>query len=157
MRSLIPWIRREPEIHPEKWISDLRREFDSLFDRFFREEWLAPETTGVSSFVPAFDVSETDEEFLVKAELPGVDPKNVEVNLTGNVLTIRGEKKQEREEKTESLHRVERSFGSFSRSFSLPSEVKVDKITATYKDGVLDLKLPKTEPSKKKTIKIDVK
>ncbi|RJP24800.1 MAG: Hsp20/alpha crystallin family protein [Candidatus Omnitrophota bacterium] len=137
-------------------ISDLRREFDSLLDRFFRDDWLAPEAAGVGSFVPAFDVSETETEFLVKAELPGVDPKDVEVNLSGNVLTVKGEKKQEREEKTESLYRVERSYGSFSRSFSLPSDVKADQVSATYKDGVLNLKLPKTEPSKRKTIKIDV-
>lgn len=156
MRSLIPWIRREPEMRSEKSISDLRREFDSLLDRFFRDDWFAPEAAGAGSFVPAFDVSETDAEFLVKAELPGVEPKDVEVNLSGNVLTVKGEKKQEREEKTESLYRVERSFGSFSRSFSLPSEVKADQVSATYKDGVLNLKLPKTEPSKKKTIKIDV-
>ena len=106
--------------------------------------------------MPAFDVSETEEEFIVKAELPGVDPKDVEVNLTGNVLTVKGEKKAEREEKKADLYRVERSFGSFSRSFSLPGDVRTDDVKATYKDGILNLRLPKTEPTKKKAIKIDV-
>ena len=156
MRSLIPWIRKDAETAPERGLADLRREFDGLLDRFFGEGWSGLEAPGGQRFVPAFDVSETEEEFIVKAELPGVDPKDVEVNLTGNVLTVKGEKKAEREEKKADLYRVERSFGSFSRSFSLPGDVRTDDVKATYKDGILNLRLPKTEPTKKKAIKIDV-
>lgn len=86
-----------------------------------------------------------------------MDPKEVQVNLTGNVVTVSGAKKEEREEKSESVHRVERAYGSFSRSFTLPGEVQEDKAEAAYKDGVLTLKLPKAESSKKKTIKIELK
>ncbi len=105
-------------------------------------------------FALAFDVSETDEAIIVKAELPGVDPKELEVNLTGSTLTVKGKKKKSVKK---NMHRIERSFGSFSRSITLPCEVKEDKIEATFKDGVLHLKLPKAESSLKSSIKIDVK
>lgn len=157
MRSLIPWRRRGvPAVSQERSVGDLRREFDDLFNYFFGDQWFWPEKSIERRFSPAFDVSETDTEFLVKAELPGVDPKDVEVNLAGNILTVRGEKKEEHEEKAGSIHRVERSFGSFSRSFTIPSEVQDDKVKATYRDGILTLRLPKVESAKKKTITIDV-
>jgi HSP20 family protein len=129
---------------------------DELFDRFFSEPWWMPERYFGGTFSPAFDISETDDEILVKAELPGVDPKDVDVNLTGNELTIKGEKKEEREEKGESIHTMERRFGCFCRSFSLPCDVQQDKIEAKYKDGILNLKLPKAESAKKKSLKIEV-
>ncbi len=156
MRSLIPWRQREDTDLMSRRIGDRRRDFDDLFNHFFGDEWFMPERFGVSRFAPAFDVSETDDEFLVKAELPGVDPKDVEVSLSGNVLTVKGEKREGKEEKHEDRHRVERSFGSFSRSFTLPSEVKEDSVKAAYKDGVLSLNLPKADSAKKKTITIDV-
>ncbi|MEW6113342.1 MAG: Hsp20/alpha crystallin family protein [Thermodesulfobacteriota bacterium] len=155
MRSLIPWRRGDVETreHP---LATFRREMDDLFDSFFGSDWFMPTPYSGRKFFPAFDVSETDNEFIVKAELPGVDSKEVQVNLTGNVVTVSGEKKEEREEKSESVHRVERAYGSFSRSFTLPGEVQEDKAEAAYKDGVLTLKLPKAESSKKKTIKIEL-
>jgi HSP20 family protein len=107
-------------------------------------------------FVPALDVSENDDEFVVKAELPGIDPKEVDINLTGDLLTIKGDKKDEKEEKGENFHTIERSYGSFSRSFQLPCDVQEDKIEAHYKDGVLDLRLPKAENAKRKSVKIKV-
>ncbi len=157
MRSLIPWRRKEGEIAPDNALTQFRGEVDDLFNRFFSSSGWLPGTYFSKGFTPAFDVSETDEDILVKAELPGVDPKEIEVNLVGSTLTVKGEKKEEHEEKTENMHCVERSFGSFSRSVSLPCEVKEDKIEATFKDGVLNLKLPKSEPAKKSSIKIDVK
>jgi HSP20 family protein len=135
---------------------NLHREMDELFDRFFSEPWWMPERYFGGTFSPAFDISETDDEILVKAELPGVDPKDVDVNLTGNELTIKGEKKEEREEKGESIHTMERRFGCFCRSFNLPCDVQQDKIEAKYKDGILNLKLPKAESAKKKSLKIEV-
>ena len=157
MRSLIPWRRKEGEIAPDTALTEFRGEIDDLFNRFFRSPSWFPGTYFAKGFTPAFDVSETDEDIIVKAELPGVDPKEIEVNLVGSTLTVKGEKKEEHEEKTENMHCVERSFGSFSRSVTLPCEVKEDNIEATFKDGVLNLKLPKSEPAKKSSIKIDVK
>ena len=158
MRSLIPWKWGESQgAPPEKAVTEFRKEVDDLFSRFFGSEGWFPSGYFSRGFTPALDVSETDENVLVKAELPGVDPKEIEVNLAGTTLTIKGEKKEEREETTESMHKIERSYGSFFRAINLPCEVNEEKIEATFKDGVLNLKLPKTEPSKKTTIKIDVK
>lgn len=156
MRSLIPWRSKEAQSGSENALVEFKREVDDLFNQFFGKQGWFPSTYFARGFIPAFDVSETDEDIIVKAELPGVDPKEIEVNLMGSTLTVKGEKKEESEEKTENMHCIERSFGSFSRSVSLPCEVKEDKIKATFKDGVLNLKLPKAESSKKSSIKIDV-
>jgi len=104
--------------------------------------------------MPAFDISEADDHFVVKADLPGIDPKNLDISLTGNVLTIRGEKKEEREEKNERYYTIERQFGSFSRSFMLPSDVKEDGIEASYRDGVLRVSIPKSQRAKQKKITV---
>lgn len=157
MRSLIPWKWREAQSAPDNALTEFRRDVDDLFNNFFGSRGWLPGTTFGQGFTPAFDVSETEEDLIVKAELPGVDPDQIEVNLSGNTLTVKGEKKEEREEKTENMHRIERSFGSFSRSISLPCEIKEDKIEANFKNGVLNLKLPKAESTKKRSIKIDVK
>lgn len=155
MFDLIPWRRRDVETAPDRSAVDLWREMDSVFDRFFGDMgWREPSLT--RQFVPALDVSENGNEFVVKAELPGMDPKEVDINLTGNLLTIRGEKKHEKEEKGDGFHRMERSYGSFSRSFQLPCEVQEDKIEAHHKNGVLDLRLPKAESAKRKSVKIAV-
>jgi len=104
--------------------------------------------------MPAFDISEADDHFVVKADLPGIDPKNLDISLTGNVLTIRGEKKEEREEKNERYYTLERQFGSFTRSFMLPADVKEDGIEASYKGGVLRVNIPKSERAKQKKIPV---
>jgi HSP20 family protein len=92
----------------------------------------------------------------VKAEVPGLDPKDIDISLSDGLLTIKGEKKQEREEKEENYHLVERSYGAFTRSIQLPKEVQSDKISASYKNGVLKVTLPKSEEAKKKEVKIRV-
>jgi HSP20 family protein len=92
----------------------------------------------------------------VKAEVPGLDPKDIDISLSDGLLTIKGEKKQEREEKEEDYHLVERSYGTFTRSIRLPKEVQRDKINASYKNGVLKVVLPKSEEAKKKEVKIKV-
>jgi len=104
--------------------------------------------------MPAFDIAEADDHFIVKADLPGIDPKNLDISLTGNVLTIRGEKKEERDERSERYYSIERQFGSFSRSFLLPADVKEDGIEAAYKDGVLRVTIPKSERAKQKKIHV---
>jgi HSP20 family protein len=144
--ALIPW-------RPWRDLDVLRREMDSLWDRFTGErpvEWLKGE------WVPSLDVSETKDKVVVKAEVPGIDPKAIDISLSSDILTLKGEKKKEREEKDENYHLIERSYGSFSRSVRLPAEVQEDKVKASYKDGVLTITLPKTEKAKERAIKIEV-
>lgn len=107
-------------------------------------------------WAPSLDVSETKDNIAVKAEVPGMDAKDIDISLANDVLTVKGEKKQQKEEKDENYHRVERSYGAFSRSIRLPREVQSDKIKANYKNGVLKITLPKSEEAKKKEIKIKV-
>ncbi len=145
MFDLIPWRERGE-------LSSLRREIDSLFDRFF-EGWPF-RTSSIRQWVPSVDVSETAQEVVVQAELPGVDPKEIDISVQGNVLTLKGERKQEKEEQGANYHRIERAFGAFSRSLQLPAEVDVDKVNAVYKNGVLRITLPKTEAAAAKKIEV---
>src|SRR5262245_63836749 len=108
------------------------------------------------SWAPAVDIYEQGNDIVLKAELPGVDPKDVDIRLENNVLTLRGQRKLESEVKKESYHRVERSYGSFSRSFTLPSVVDQGGIKAEVRDGILKLVLPKREEAKPKQIEISV-
>jgi HSP20 family protein len=108
------------------------------------------------SWAPAVDIYEKDGNIVLKAELPGLDPKDVDIRVENNVLTLRGERKLDNEVQQESYHRVERSYGSFSRSFTLPNVVDTGNIKAEYKDGVLRLTLPKREEAKPRQIQIDV-
>lgn len=156
MFDLIPWRRSDVEMAPERSVVGLWREMDNLFDRFLGDvRW--PQRGVTSHFAPALDLSENDDELVVKAELQGVDPKEVDISLTGDLLTIKGEKKSEKEEKGKNFHRIERSYGSFSRSVRLPCEVREDEVKAEYKNGVLDLRLPKAADTRRKSIKIEVK
>lgn len=138
---------------PSRLFDIMRSGLLDTLDRWF-EELRLPEFVTERFIVPAFDVSETDEHIIVKADLPGVDVKDIDISIVGNVLTVKGEKKQEKEEKNESYHRIERSYGSFSRSISLPAEVNPEGVEAVYKDGVLKLTIPKAEKSKPKKIEI---
>ncbi len=141
---------------PARDFLNIRDEIDRMFDEFFGT---LPErvTTGLENvWTPSVDISETDNDIIVTAELPGVKKDDVKISLQDNVLTIRGEKKQEKEEKNENYHRVERAYGMFQRSFTLPTTVDPKKIKATFKDGVLKIKLPKTEEARMKEIPISV-
>ncbi len=126
-----------------------------FFESFFEDLNLAPIFGERQKWVPAFDITENDKEYLVTAELPGINVKDLEVTLSDNILSIKGEKKHENEDKGADYHRVERSYGSFHRSFHIPEKIFMDKIDAAYKDGILKLTLPKAESAKAK--KIDVK
>ena len=145
--ALVPW-------RPFEELTSFRREMDRLWDRFFSErpalEFLE------RGWEPSLDISETKGDLVVKAELPGIDPKDIDISLAGDTLTIKGEKKQEKEEKEENYHRIERSYGAFSRMVKLPMSVQNDKIKASYQNGVLKITLPKSEEEKKKQIKIKV-
>jgi len=125
-----------------------------LFDRFF-DDIDVPRLWGEErTWVPAFDISENDKEYVVSAELPGIDSKDLEVTFSDGVLRVKGEKKREKEENGDSLHRIERYYGSFCRSFAIPDRVEEDKVGAAYKDGVLTLTLPKAEEREVKKIDI---
>ena len=129
------------------------------FDRLFRGAFSAqPGETELStrSWAPPVDIYETEEAIVLKAELPGVDPKDVEVRVEDNTLFLKVERKFEKEVKEQNYHRVERSYGSFARSFSLPNSISTDQVKAEFKDGLLTLTMPKREEAKPKTIKIDV-
>lgn len=130
----------------------LRREFNQLFDRFWSGQL---EPMQLSRWVPAVDISETDDAVLVQAEVPGLDPEDIDVSVADNVLTIKGEKKECREERGENYHRVERRYGTFSRSIQLPTEISVEKAEAVVRNGVLEIRLPKHEGAKAKRIKIN--
>jgi HSP20 family protein len=130
---------------------EMNRLFEEFFDRpVVRTEW----TEGVWN--PSVDVSEDKNNVIIKAEMPGMKKDDVKISVQDNVLTLRGEKKHEKEEKDANYHRIERSYGSFCRSFQLPTSVKTDKIKANYKDGVLNITLPKTEEVKPKEIPINI-
>jgi HSP20 family protein len=152
MFDLIPWRRRERETTPVAF----RRDFDDLVERFFGEEPVFSHRLFGRTFSPVVDIVENENDIIVKAEIPGMEQKDLDVNLVGDVLTIKGEKKSEHEEKGDNFHRIERSYGSFSRSFALPCEVRGDKVEAHYKNGVLSLKLPKSENCKTKAVKITI-
>jgi HSP20 family protein len=135
MRTLAPWG------------GNLRREMDRLFDRFADPIW-EPFETMAGDWVPKLDVSETKDAMVVGAEMPGVDPKEIEIALMGDLLTLKGEKEKETVEKEERYHRVERTYGAFLRSVRLPMAVDGSKVTATFKNGVLVVTLPKTPASR---------
>jgi HSP20 family protein len=137
--------------------SNMQREINRMFDAVLRGGMVDDSTFGPSIWTPAVDITEKDDEYLVKVELPGVEKNDVQITLESNILTVKGEKKQEKEEKGENYHRMERSYGSFQRSFTLPTTVKSDKIDASFKDGVLSIRLPKSEEAKPKLIEVKVK
>lgn len=162
-RDIVPFkkrsvpVRRESGGHP---IERLREEMDALFDDFFGGFSLEPfEGRYAKSFTPNVDVSETDKAIRVSAELPGMDDKDIEVNLQRDSLTIRGEKKEEKEDKGKDYYHIERSYGSFSRTIPLPVDIESDKAEATFKKGVLTVTIPKSakavESKKKITIKAE--
>ena len=113
------------------------------------------EPTAATAWSPAVDIFETETSIVVKAEVPGVDRNDIELSLENNVLTLKGDRQFEKEAKDENYHRIERSYGGFTRSFSIPAVVDEAEIKADYKDGVLTIVLPKTERAKPKQIKID--
>jgi len=124
-----------------------------LFDDAGRG-WRKDEPAATTTWSPSVDIFETETEIVVKAELPGIERKDISLNLEKNVLTLRGERRFEKETKEENYHRIERNYGGFSRSFSIPATVDEEKIRAEYRDGVLKIALPKKEQVKPKQIQI---
>jgi HSP20 family protein len=130
--------------------------FNQLFNQTFQALGPEGQELGARAWAPAVDIYEDDQNLVIKAELPGVDPKDVEVRVENQTLFIKGERKFEKNTNEGNYHRVERSYGSFSRSLTLPGTVSTENAQAEYKDGILTLKLAKREEAKPKTIKIEV-
>ena len=129
------------------------------FDRLFREAFSPAAAEGELStrtWAPPVDIYEDGDNLVLKAELPGINPDDVEVRVENNTLYLKGERKFEKEVKEQNYHRVERSYGTFTRTFALPNSIDADKVAANYKDGVLTLTMPKKEEAKPKTIKVNV-
>ena len=143
MRELMPWTG----------MTSLRREMDRLFERFFEPSGGEPPAT-LGDWAPSLDLSESKDAFMVKAEIPGMEATDVEVSFQDNVLTIKGEKKHEKEEKDERYHRVERSYGAFMRSVKLPVAVDGNKVNAAFKNGLLTVTLPKAPGAKTTAIPV---
>lgn len=149
MKSLIPWKRRHREMAP------FGKDKEDFFGRFFSMPLhFNRNLFSDESWYPSVDVSEGNKEIIVKAEIPGVDRKDIDISLDGRLLTIKGEKKHEKEESGEQYHRVESSFGYYQRTIELPAEVDASDVDATYKNGILKLKLKKVKEAATKTIKI---
>lgn len=138
---------------PFKELFDLQRDINRLFEGSLAN---TSQQTAINTWTPTVDIYENENEFLIKTELPEVGREEVKVNLDNNVLSISGERRLEYEDKRDGYHRVERSYGQFFRSFSLPPNVNTEAIKADFKDGVLRLTLPKKEEAKPKQIQVKV-
>ena len=136
MRSLMPWMG----------MPSLKHEMDRLLDRF--TDLKMEEFPATGEWAPSMDVSETKDAVMVKAEVPGMEPKDIQISLQEQLLTIKGEKQQEKEEKEERYYRMERTYGAFTRSVRLPVAVDGSKVSASFKNGLLTVTLPKTPAAK---------
>ncbi len=157
-------VKSAPSGTPDVWRS-FRSEMDRLFDRFDRFGFpsfpslpsLFERSASFSFNVPAVDVSEDDKAYKIEAELPGLNEKDIEVSLNGDLLVLKGEKRQEKEEKGKNTYVSERSYGSFQRAFSLPDGVDRNKIAADFSKGVLTVTLPKSAETQKQQKKVEIK
>ena len=151
-------IRWSPFVAMERWepfrsASDIQEEVNRLLDSFLGRP---ASTTDARSWVPALDMHETKEEFVLKFELPGVKDKDVSLSIIEDLLTVKGERASATEAEGENVRHIERVYGKFERSVRLPMPVQAEKVKATYRDGVLEVKLPKAEEVKPKAIKVDI-
>ncbi len=146
MRTIARW-------EPFRGVTTLQDQINRLFNETFER---TGEQSNLSAWAPAVDIYETEQELVVKADLPDVDPKDLDIRVENNLLTIRGERKFEKKVNEENYLRVERSYGSFARSFTLSNTVDSDAIKAEYQNGVLTLSIPKKEEAKPKQIKVNV-
>ena len=152
---------KEATVNLTKWdpfreLEDMTQRLNRIFGHSLVSKDKGSEAIKGTEWAPLVDVSETDTEYTIKAEIPEVKKEDLKITLQDGVLTIQGERKQEKEEKNKRYHRVERSYGSFLRSFDMPTNVDESKSKAEFKDGVLTLSLPKTEQAKPKAIEVKV-
>lgn len=145
--SLIRW-------DPFDDLASLRESMDKLFEEFFTRR---PTRAAVTVWQPAVELFESDNDVVVRAELPGIDPKSVDISVTENTLTIKGEARSEHEEKGRNYYRRELRYGAFTRTLAMPVEVKGDQAKASYKNGILEIRVPKSERARPKSVKVEVK
>jgi HSP20 family protein len=140
---------------PFRDLETISTRLNRLFDR---SEFVEPGRQGATfgDWAPAVDVEETEKEYLLKADLPAIKREDVKIGIEDGVLTVEGERKQEKEEKGKKFHRVERSYGKFVRRMALPTDVDQGKVTATFKDGVLQVQLPKSETAKPRSVDVKI-
>ena len=152
--ALVRWSQQSDLPTFPSDVLNMQREINRMFDSFFRTGWVEDTGLAPSTWSPATDIVESDNGYVVKVELPGLSKDDVKIMMQNNLLTIRGEKKQEKEGKEEGYHRIERSYGAFQRCFTLPSAVDPSKIDASFKDGILTVVVPRSEAAKPKTIEV---
>jgi len=161
--KMIPWKKKEaaaPAAGRDSGLGRLRSEMDRLFERFLRDPWGALERGPLASWsgwAPSLDVVDGEKEVTVRAEVPGVDPKEIELAVVGNTLTVSGQEKESREEKGKGFTRSECRYGSFQRAVELPPGVDPDKVTAEYSNGVLTVRVGKSKAASAKRIPISTK
>jgi len=143
-KGLVKWERMP-------LFSTFQDEMDSMLDNFFGRE-----TSFGTGWNPDIDIAETNDSIIVKAEIPGIDPKDIDISITGDTLAIKGEKKEEKEDMSKCFHRIERSYGSFTRTIRLPESVNADKVKAEDHHGLLVITIPKTEKARAKKISVNV-
>jgi len=157
VNNSLPAVARRDDEHP---FYSLQRQMNTLFDDFFSGFDLTPHGLSPASFtgfVPPIDIKENEKEFLIRAELPGVEEKDIEVTVTGDTVTIKGEKKEEKENTEKNYYYMERSYGSFRRIIPLAEEMEANKAEASFKNGVLNIKVPKSKQAGAKGTKVPIK
>lgn len=144
--------------NPMQEMEDIMNRYQKLMGRTFSPLDFEPELDlAKADWAPRVDIAETEKAYTLKAELPAVEKKDISISINQGLLTIKGERKQEKEEKGKRFHRMERIYGSFSRSFRFPDDIEEEKIEADFKDGILQVTLPKSEKAKRKFKSIDIK
>ncbi|MCS7264268.1 MAG: Hsp20/alpha crystallin family protein [Armatimonadetes bacterium] len=155
MAKLAQW---KPTIELERWFDRFDRSLEKLLSDFLgdldRNFWSW--SRKLERLTPAIEITETSDSYIVQVEVPGVKVEDIEVTLQDDILTIKGKRERSEERKDEIVHWVERAYGEFSRSIRIPSDVKIDEVEATYKDGILKVRLPRTEESKPRRIEVKV-
>lgn len=161
--SLVPFKGRARELAkmdkltPLSSIRRMREEMERIFDRFFEDPWVMPELPverSSTGWMPTLDMSETEDEIVLRAEVPGVEPRHLEITVAGHTLTLAGDKKEEHEKKGENYYHCERSFGAFRRSIELPETADPEKISAEYDNGVVTLHVAKLKGAKPREIPV---
>lgn len=155
MSGLSRW---EPSLRWNPWkdLEEMEKRLSTFFGRAPEGSGEKKEALAVAEWSPVVDITEDEKEYLIKAELPEMKKEDIKINVQDDVLSISGERKYEKDEKGKKYHRVERAYGSFLRSFTLPQDADGSKVSATYKDGVLAIHLPKSEKAKPKAIEVKV-
>ena len=137
-------------------LEDVSKQLNRIFNRFPARNEASRELLTTADWAPSVDITETDAAYLIKGEIPGVNKEDIKINIENGMLTMSGERKHEQEEKNKKFHRIERSYGSFMRSFRLPDNVDEAAVKAEFKDGMLNVTLPKSAQAKAKTTNVTV-